>query len=384
MQIVKTNRVLLVISIALFWFAQYVYIPFQTPYLNALGAAASLTGIVVGAYGLTQTILRIPLGIFADRYNRHKAFILTGLVSSALASVLRLLVPTPGAFLAANMLSGVASAMWISFTIYYASLFDEGETKKAMGYSMAACNGGILLAFVAGSLLNDIWSIHAVFAASIISGILGLLVALFIREGKPAQRTTPPVRALKVFSSKPLIAWGLLGISLQAIILSTSLSFTASYLKQLTSQEFLLGVSSAIFIATSAAASLVIGYIRTLSSRALISILFSFLLVYCALMPLANAVWQVCLLQVAAGIGSGALMPLLMALAMQGVDPSGKSTAMGFFQSLYGVGMTLGPMLMGALIQGSGYTAGYWVMALLALVSIGAVQWVGRKHTAEL
>lgn len=385
MQTVKTNRTLLVISIALFWFAQYVYIPFQTPYLKALGAAASLTGIVVGAYGLTQMILRIPLGIFADRYNRHKAFILIGFVSSALASALRLLVPTPGAFLAANMLSGVASAMWISFTVYYASLFDEGHTKKAMGYAMAANNGGILLAFMAGSLLNDIWSIREVFAASIISGILGLLVALFIREEKPSPRTAPPLSALKVFKSKPLIAWSLLGISLQAIVLSTSLSFTASYLKQLTSQDFLLGISSAIFILTSVGTSLLIGYIRTLSSRTLISILFGFLLIYCALMPLAGAVWQVCLLQAAAGIGSGALMPLLMTLALQGVDPSSKSTAMGFFQSMYGVGMTLGPMLMGTLIEGSGgYQAGYWAMALLALVSIGAVQWVGRKHTAEL
>ncbi len=374
MQTIKTNRTLLVIAIALFWFAQYVYVPFQTPYLKSLGAAASLTGIVVGAYGLTQTLLRIPLGIFADRYNRHKAFILTGLVSSSLASVLRLLIPTPGAFLAANMLSGVASAMWISFTVYYASLFHEGQTKKAMGYAMAANNGGILLAFVAGSLLNDILSIREVFTASIASGVLGLLVALFIREGKPAPRTAPPVSPLKVFRSRPLIAWSLLGISLQAIVLSTSLSFTASYLKQLTSQEFLLGVSSAIFIAASVGTSLVIGTIRRVSSRALISILFGFLLLYCALMPLANAVWHVCLLQAAAGIGSGALMPLLMALALKGVDPTGKSTAMGFFQAVYGVGMTLGPMLMGALIESSGFTAGYWAMALLALISIGAVQ----------
>lgn len=374
MQTIKTKRILLVISITLFWFAQYVYIPFQTPYLKSLGAAASLTGIIVGAYGFTQMLLRAPQGILADRYNRHKGFILTGLVSSALASGLRLLVPTPGAFLAANLLSGVASTMWISFTIYYASLFDEAEMKKAMGYSMAACNGGILLAFVAGSLLNDIFSIREVFAASVISGTLGLLVALFIREDKPAPRAASPVSALKVFSSKPLILWSLLGVSLQAILFSTALSFTASYLKLLTSQEFLLGVSSAIFIASSVAASLLIGHIRTLSSRALIGILFGFLLLYCALMPLTHAVWQVCLLQVAAGIGNGALIPLLMALALDGVDSSRKSTAMGFFQAAFGIGMTLGPMLTGALIEGSGYPAGYWAMGLLALISIGASQ----------
>jgi MFS family permease len=376
---VKTNRILLTLAIALFWFAQYVYIPFQTPYLTSLRAQASLIGIVVGAYGLTQTLLRIPLGIFADRYSRHKMFILAGLVCSALASVLRFLVPTPGAFLAANMLSGVASAMWISFTVFYASLYGEGETKKAMGYTIAANSGGILLAFIAGALLHDAWSIREVFTASIVAGALGALVALFIREPKAAARTAPPQAPLEVFRSKPLIAWSLLGASMQAIVLSTALSFTASWLKQFTDREFLLGVCSVIFIAASVAASFTVGHIKR-NSRALLRILFGFLLLYCALMPLTNAVWQICLLQVAAGIGNGGIMPLLMTSALHGIDPRSKSTAMGFFQAVYGVGMTLGPMLMGALIGGSGYPAGYWAMALLALVSIAALQ-LFRKNS---
>ena len=43
---------ILLVAITLFWFAQYVYIPFQTPYLTAIGISAGLIGTVVGAYGL--------------------------------------------------------------------------------------------------------------------------------------------------------------------------------------------------------------------------------------------------------------------------------------------------------------------------------------------
>lgn len=384
MQRVKTTRILLNISIVLFWFTQDVFLPFQTPYLESMGAAASLIGIVVGASGFTQMILRIPLGIFGDRYSRHKLFILAGLVSAALASVLRLLIRTPGAFLAANLLSGAASAMWISFTVFYASLFGDEETSKAMGHTMAACNTGMLLAFSASSLLSDVWDIRMLFAVSIASGALGTLVGLFIREPKPAPRAPISTSALQVFASKPLIAWSLLGVGLQAIVVSTAFSFTTSYLKQYTEQEFLLGISSAIFMAASIASSFAIGYFKRFSNRALISILFGFMLVYCSLLPLASEVWQICLLQVVAGLGGGGLLTLLMALALQGVHPRRKSTAMGFFQAVYGIGLTLGPVMTGALIERSGYPAGFWALALLALISIAAVQLSGQKRTATV
>jgi MFS family permease len=94
-------------------------------------------------------------------------------------------------------------------------------------------------------------------------------------------------------------------------------------------------------------------------------------------MPFTTAIWQICLLQVAAGAGNGGLMTLLMALSLTGVDSRGKTTAMGFFQGVYSVGMMLGPALMGALIEnGGGYIAGYLAMAFIALASIVAVQFV--------
>lgn len=44
-------------------------------------------GIAIGAYGLTQAILQIPMGILSDRYGR-KPIILIGLALFALGSLL--------------------------------------------------------------------------------------------------------------------------------------------------------------------------------------------------------------------------------------------------------------------------------------------------------
>jgi predicted MFS family arabinose efflux permease len=246
-----------------------------------------------------------------------------------------------------------------------------------MGISLAACNSGILLAFIAGSLLGGLQGIRMVFASSLMAGALGAIVALFIREPKTARQPAQPTGTLSILRSKLLIFWSLLGLGLQAIASATVFSFTASYLKQFTDSALLQGLCASIFIASSVLFSVLAGRSRRLSNRILISILFAILLLYCTLMPFTTAIWQICLLQAAAGVGNGGLMTLLMALSLTGVDSRGKTTAMGFFQGVYSVGMMLGPALMGALIEnGGGYIAGYLAMAFIALVSIVAVQFV--------
>ena len=71
-----SQNMILLIIVALFWFAQYAYIPYQTTYLTVSGAAGSIVGIAVGAYGILQLILRLPVGVCADRVGRHRPFIM--------------------------------------------------------------------------------------------------------------------------------------------------------------------------------------------------------------------------------------------------------------------------------------------------------------------
>ena len=83
---------LLIAIVVLFWFAQYVYVPFQTPYLIGMQVSSSMVGIIIGIYGFSQMALRMPIGIMADKNGHHKFFIIVGVASSALASIFRILL----------------------------------------------------------------------------------------------------------------------------------------------------------------------------------------------------------------------------------------------------------------------------------------------------
>ena len=65
---------LLLVVVVLFWFALYLHIPYQTPFLTGAGVAAGFTGTIVGAYGITQLFFRLPLFIVYIIQNRFNVF----------------------------------------------------------------------------------------------------------------------------------------------------------------------------------------------------------------------------------------------------------------------------------------------------------------------
>ena len=125
------QKLLLLIIVVLFWFSQYVYIPFQTPYLTIRNVSSNMIGIIIGAYGVSQCLLRLPVGLFADSIGKNKLFILCGIIFTGLASIIRVIFSGGYGFLIANILSGVSSSMWISYMVHFTNFFSSDKQQKA-------------------------------------------------------------------------------------------------------------------------------------------------------------------------------------------------------------------------------------------------------------
>jgi MFS family permease len=85
-------------------------------------------------------------------------------------------------------------------------------------------------------------------------------------------------------------------------------------------------------------------------------------------------------LHVIAGFASGLLVPSLMAHAVRYVDNDRKSTAMGFYQTVYCFGITLGPVLMGFLVDHASTRASFIIMALIAIACAAAIPPVYKSN----
>lgn len=378
----KKKRILLLAVTLLFWFAQYVYVPYQTPYLASLGIAPSMIGVILGAYGFTQMAVRMPVGVMADRKDRHKWFIAMGVLLAGLASLLRAFVPTAAAFLIANLLSGIASSIWISFTVLFSSYYSPEELTKSMGTITAFNNGGILLGFAAGSVVSQTAGIPPLFWLSFLSGMLGFAVSLFIKEEQRAKDPLPVKELLKVLKSKRLILFAIASATLQAIHMSTAMAFTSQVAEGLGGSNAQIGLCSIVYMVFCIVSSWYVGtrQARQIGNRILMPVFFGCMTVYSALVPLVRSLEALYVLQMIGGLGNASLFSLFMAGAIEGVPKEKKSTAMGFYQAVYGIGITLGPVLMGAVVGSAGMTAAYFTMAALGVVGVILVMLINGKR----
>ena len=56
------KRILFYFVTMMYWFSMYTYVPILSPYVEHLGGSILVIGLVVGSYGFTQLLVRLPLG----------------------------------------------------------------------------------------------------------------------------------------------------------------------------------------------------------------------------------------------------------------------------------------------------------------------------------
>lgn len=358
--------------VTLFWFAQYVFVPFLSPHLIALGITASFAGVIMGAYGVAQLVLRIPISVGEDINGRHKLFISTGLAILATASAIPLFTSSPVGYLAFRTLTGVAASTWVSYT----SAFTQNvqNVKQRMGRLIAANNLGVMLSYVASAVLYQSFGMRALLGASVAAALAALLLTTRWRPAQaPAGHPFRREAFLTVIQNRHLWRCGLMMALGQLVLFATSSSFVSSYAKGMGASSFMISLIAIAFNAMGVLMSWAYGrgVLRRVSERAQLVLGFGMMSLYCALLPLCAAPWQIAMAQLLGGAARSVMYTLLMAVAPAEIPAESKTTANGVFQSVYSLGMTGGPMVMGALIDGTGsYGASFRIIAGMALLGI--------------
>ena len=374
------NKRKLFIAVIFFWIAMYVYIPYQTTYLKAIGTASNQIGMIVGAYGISQMLLRFPVGILADRQNYHKVFILTGGGAAAIASVFRIFLNNGPGFFIGNIFSGFASAMWISFMVLYMSYYPEKEQREATGKIVFANNIGMLGGFIISTLLYQVVGMQVICAFSVAAGLLCMGFALSLTDIKSGiQKKVELSTQLALCHRKKLILFSMLALVQQGIQAATSMSFSMQIIASLGGSLKEVGIASTIYMLSAVlwAKFSSMRVCKKIPVKIGVPIIFVMNAIYLMLMPEADQIIQIYLLQTMPGIATGLLFSILTAEAMKGISLEVKSTAMGLYQTVYAAGMTLIPMIGGVIVQEASMKVAYQVFAVICLFAamVSAAAW---------
>ena len=360
-----------------FWFSQYVYIPILPTYLKELGCSFSMIGVVLGSYGISQFLLRIPLGFWADRKKVFKPFVLVGVACGGLSCLGFALFHSAWFYLGARTLSGVSASFWVIFTVFFASYFSEGESSKAMGRLVFLMSGAVLVSTVLGGWIAEHYGYRAPFWIGGIGALISLVSLVGIEEKKvvsEASRMTLK-RGLQIAASPGLIAISLAGAVLYFNSFATTYGFVPILAVNLGSNKTQLGLLLALNLASYSLSSLLVGtkLLNRFSERFLVMIAFQLIALTSLALPFVSNLFLLYVNQIVHGIGRGLAYSILMGFVLRLVSSDERATAMGVFQSIYSLGIFTGPIVGGWVgsfwgIDGIFITTGVFTLMVIPLL----------------
>ncbi len=382
----RSTRTLLV-AIACFWASLYLYVPILAPYAETLGVPIAWVGIIIASYGFSQLVLRIPVGLWSDRLGRRRPFIVAAFVASALSGLLFVFSGGLGGLLTARALSGVSATMWVVITVLYSSAFPPEKAGYAMSIVTFVTTVTQLCSTLAGGLIAEIWGWKSPFWVAAAVGAVGLALTLRLRE----VNTRPlglSVRALAAVGREPsLLLVSALGALYQFNMFVTAYGFTPNYAVALGASKADLGWLGLVSTLPMALASLGSGslFAKRMNEGQMVTTGCALTCVGTALIPVCSSLWALYATQALAGFGRGLVFAVLMGLAIRTVPTEKRATAMGFFQSLYAIGMFAGPAVAGVTADAYGLNgAFYTAAAVMAVATLVAAGWLTRTFNKTM
>src|SRR5690554_5671126 len=148
------------------------------------GNDATRVGIALGAYGLTQAFLQIPLGMASDRYGR-RVVIVGGMVLFVVGGIVCALADSVDGIIIGRTLQGVG-AVSAAITAWVADATRPEVRTRAMAMVGASIGLSFAISLVLSPVLVGRFGLSGLFWAVSIMGFVCLLIACFVVPTVPA------------------------------------------------------------------------------------------------------------------------------------------------------------------------------------------------------
>ena len=142
------------------------------------GATPEKLGLALGAYGLTQACLQLPLGWLSDRIGRLP-IVIVGLCLFVAGSLVAAAAETINGIIAGRFLQG-AGAIAAALTALAADSTRESQRTKAMAVIGASVGLSFVMAIVLGPVIAAGLGLQGVFLVTAALGAVGLVIVLTV------------------------------------------------------------------------------------------------------------------------------------------------------------------------------------------------------------
>lgn len=362
----------------LLYFAFYLILPVLPFYLKEqFMMDRSMIGVILSCYTLACLCIRPFAGYMLDTFSRRPLYLLSYAAFMIIfggymvASVLLL-------FIILRVLHGFAFGLvTVAGSTIVIDILPSSRRGEGLGYYGLANNLSMSFGPMIGLFMHGVWSYETIFLCSLVSCVLGLLMASMVRTPYKEAVRREPVSLDRFFLVKG--TWA--GISL--LLLSISYGMTTTYVAMY-AEEIGISVNSGLyftFMAIGLAVSRLFsgrqvdkGYIiRVISLGMYLACLSFFALASLDTLMKWNPVFTsylyigIALLQ---GVAFGTMFPAFNTLFVNLAPNSQRGTATSTYLTSWDVGIGIGLMIGGGMAQAfGGFDYAYLFGACLTVFS---------------
>ncbi|OES43386.1 MFS transporter [Domibacillus iocasae] len=353
----RKDHIYFLAAVFCFWFAIYIYAPVFGVYLQEVGFSFSAIGIILGAYGITQILLRFPLGILSDfLHNIRRQLFVGGFVVALISSLMLVYFESFFMVLIARLLAGVTASMWVMATVLYSHYFSADRASNAMGIMQFVTVATQFFSMAVSGWLVHVFNWDFPFWIGAAASILGAFFAWNIKEAETDSLTAPKnaiVHVKETIKMPNLKMLTFLSLMAHAVLFITIFGFSPIYAASLgVEEQSFIWLTCAFFIPHAAASlSLVFYRLDPRLNKSVLTACFIVTAIFLFAVPFSHALASLSIVHFFIGLALGFIFPVLLSEVVLISPPAFKMSAMGFFQSFYALGIFLGPLVAGVVAE---------------------------------
>lgn len=364
----KTNFNSLIISLVAFsyWMAQYIYVPILPLLVQSRTDHLEMVGLALSIYGLGHILIRIPAGLAVGRLGKNKPLIVIGLLTVAAGVLVMGFSKNIFGLIMGRGITGIAAGTWVPLVLLFnKSLFLKSPVEATTMITFVSASARLLASSLSTVFFrNTGLQIPFLMAAGI--ALLAIFLLVPVRE----EKLRPEKISLKNFSTvirkKEVVFPSVLSMLAQHVNWAVTFGFLPILAQSFGASdrvaELLVSVFLLFFLFSNLLAA---ANVLSLSLKKLVLAGFLLLILGLVVASFGKSIPLLFLAQALIGFSIGICEPLLMGMSIQTLSGSEQSSALGFHQTVYAVGMFSGPFVSGWLSDMFGIQHMFLVTAFL-------------------
>ena len=346
--------------------------PLLPIYAENLGATGIWLGVIFSAFALSRSVFMPIIGRISDRQGR-KWIILIGMFAYAVLSLAYLIAGSVYSLTAVRFAHGLASAMVVPIAMaYIADLSEKGKEGSHMGNFSISMFLGMGVGPLLGGFLNDTFGMPSVFYAMAgLSAFATLLVAISLPEAKPGGFALPdaPSTPMPALITLPVMQGVMVFAFISALGRGGMMVFVPVFGPLIAISPFEVGIVLSANTFLMALLQVPIGRLTDTGNKvALIVAGSTIAAIALAVIPLTHSFLPLLLVTSLIGVGGAIQQPAIMALTVDAGRTIGMGTSMGAYNTVFGIGMIIAPLMGGAFMDFVGIEAVFYVGGAISLI----------------